>query len=125
MTALYIVLDTVGARLSQNAFAYAGAAGLFNGVAIAVLERARGASPLVLVRRYGRWVIAPALLSFVAYFLFIYALTEAPAAPAATLRETSVVFAVLIGAFVLRERVTLQRWLAIVLVVIGGALLRF
>jgi drug/metabolite transporter (DMT)-like permease len=124
VTALYIVLDAAGARLSQNAFAYAGAAGLGNALVVGVLERVRGTSPFMLVRKAGAGVIAPALLSFVAYFLFIFALTEAPAASVATLRETSVVFAVLIAAFLLGERVSSQRWVAIMLVFFGASLLR-
>jgi uncharacterized membrane protein len=40
------------------------------------------------------------------------------------LRETSILFGILISAWLLRERVTGQRWIAAGLIVLGAVLLR-
>lgn len=57
-----------------------------------------------------------------AYGLTLAALSRAPAAPVAALRETSVLFATAFGAIVLRERVTPARAAGAVAVVTGVAL---
>jgi drug/metabolite transporter (DMT)-like permease len=57
-----------------------------------------------------------------AYGLVLAALTIAPAAPVAAVRETSVVMATAMAALVLGERVEPARWLGSVVVVVGIAL---
>ena len=64
----------------------------------------------------------PELASFGAYALALAALELASAAPVAAVRETSVLFAVALGAIVLHERVTPVRALGAVLIVAGVAL---
>jgi drug/metabolite transporter (DMT)-like permease len=66
---------------------------------------------------------AAGLLSFVAYALVLAALSRAPAAPVAAVRETSVVIVALLAAYVLRERVGAARLAGAVVVVVGVALL--
>jgi uncharacterized membrane protein len=58
------------------------------------------------------------------YWVAIWAFTQAPIAMVAALRETSVLFAVLIAAVVLTERLTLVRLAAAGLIVGGAAGLR-
>jgi drug/metabolite transporter (DMT)-like permease len=65
---------------------------------------------------------AAALASFGAYALVLAALDLAPAASVAAVRETSVLFAVALGAIVLHERVTPWRAVGAALVVTGVAL---
>jgi drug/metabolite transporter (DMT)-like permease len=68
-------------------------------------------------------MIVAGLSGTVAYTLVLAALTLAPAAFVAAVRETSVVMATALGAFVLRERVEPSRWLGSGVVVVGIALL--
>ena len=76
---------------------------------------------LTAVRReIGVATLAAAVASFGAYALALAALARAPAAPVAAVRETSVLFAVALGAIVLHERVTLVRAVGAALIV-GGA----
>jgi drug/metabolite transporter (DMT)-like permease len=70
----------------------------------------------------GAATVMAALASFGAYALVLVALSLAPAAAVAAVRETSVLFAVALGAAVLHERVTPARALGAVLVVTGVAL---
>ncbi len=62
--------------------------------------------------------------SFTAYAIVVWAFTQAPIALVTALRETSIVFAVLIGALVLRERVDLARVAGSFLALTGVAMMR-
>ena len=92
-------------------------------VAVAALFAHAVTGRLAYVRReLGPTTIAAGLASFGAYALALAALELASAASVAAVRETSVLFAVALGAFVLRERVTPGRAVGAVLVVAGVAL---
>jgi drug/metabolite transporter (DMT)-like permease len=67
--------------------------------------------------------VAAGLATFAAYVLVLAALTRAPAASVAAVRETSVVIATLLAVPILHERVGPQRVAGAVLVVVGVALL--
>lgn len=62
-------------------------------------------------------------MMFAAYAIVIYAFTLAPIAQFAALRETSIIFAALIGAYFLREQFGSRRVVASILVVSGVAVL--
>jgi drug/metabolite transporter (DMT)-like permease len=66
--------------------------------------------------------VAAAVCSFGAYALVLAALSLAPAAAVAAVRETSILFAVALAAVVLRERVGPVRVAGAVLVVAGVTL---
>lgn len=66
--------------------------------------------------------LAGGVASIAAYGLVLVALTTAPAAGVAALREVSVVFAAILGAVVLHERVGVSRLLGSVVVALGVAL---
>ena len=65
------------------------------------------------------------LASFVAYLLVVWAFTQAPIALVTALRETSIVFAVLIGVFIFREKLNLAKVISTFLTIAGAVLLRF
>jgi drug/metabolite transporter (DMT)-like permease len=93
-------------------------------VAAAVLILEARARRLVAVRAaVGRRTVVAAVASFGAYALVLAALTRAPAAAVAAVRETSILFAVALGAGVLRERVGAVRAVGAALVVVGVALI--
>jgi drug/metabolite transporter (DMT)-like permease len=62
--------------------------------------------------------------SFSAYALVVWAFTREPIALVASLRETSILFSVLLGAGLLNERLTVVKTLAIVSTLTGVVLLR-
>jgi len=63
-------------------------------------------------------------LSLGAYWIVIWAFTLAPLALVAALRETCVLFAMLIGVFLLREHVSPGGWVSAALIVTGVVLMR-
>lgn len=64
-----------------------------------------------------------AILSTLGYWIIIWAFTQERIAPVAVLRETSVLFAMLILVFIIREGFSLLRIAIIVLILAGIVLL--
>lgn len=102
--AVYTVSDAIGVRLSGGAERYVVWLFLFQGwpFAIAVYAVRRGALLRHVARNQGRG-LAGAVLSGLSYGIALWAMTRAPVAVVAALRETSVIFAALIGAWFLKE----------------------
>ena len=65
------------------------------------------------------------LAAFFGYAIVIWAMTRAPIAAVAALRETSVVFAAIIGVVALGEPFHAQRAIAVLVILAGIILLRF
>ncbi len=64
-------------------------------------------------------------LSYTAYAIVVWAFTKAPVPIVSALRETSIIFALLIGSFFLKERFTLLKTVAVLTIFIGVLLLKF
>jgi drug/metabolite transporter (DMT)-like permease len=121
--AAYTVTDAAGARAAGSPHGYTLWLFLVDGVLfVAIVVWRRGRALAALARESWRPGLAGGAMSLAAYWLVIWAFTVAPAAGVAALRETSVLFAALIGAFLLKE--PLGRWrVAAAGVVTAGVLL--
>ncbi|UWQ21769.1 EamA family transporter [Jannaschia sp. W003] len=118
--AAYSLADGTGARLSGSPVAFFGWIAVLGAVPFAIFtEWRRPGLVLRLPVRVPAAFWGGGWASFAAYAIVVWAFTEAPLALVTALRETSIVFAVLIGAVVLRERVETAR-IAAVLVTLGG-----
>ncbi len=84
----------------------------------------RGGAIIIEAARYWKSALVGGALSFVSYWIAIWAMTVAPIAIVAALRETSVLFGAAIAVLILREPLRLTRILAAVLIVAGLALIR-
>jgi drug/metabolite transporter (DMT)-like permease len=91
-------------------------------VGIAVWSR-RGALGTHLRRHWWRGLLG-GTLTIAAYLIALWAMTRAPIAAVAALRETSVIFAAVIGAWLLKEPFGRHRVAGACLVVVGIALLK-
>jgi drug/metabolite transporter (DMT)-like permease len=123
--ALYTLVDGMGARLSGHAVSYVLWLTLLSGPPILVwLWWSDGPALRTLVQK--RWTIglAGGVCSVGSYGLALWAMTKAPLATIAALRETSVIFAVIISMVVLHEKGGLRRLSAAALVVAGAVALR-
>lgn len=124
-TAGYTLTDGMGARVSGMPLAFVGwlmifSAAFFAPAVVALKGRAvLRASP----RDWGIGMIAAAA-SFAAYAIAVWAMTVAPIALVAALRETSILFAVLLGWAFFGERIDRMKGLAALLIVGGVALTR-
>ena len=120
--AIYTVVDALGVRASGNPLQYVAALFLFDGWPFALLMFARRGRAMGHYARQ-RWPVATvgALASLGSYGIALWAMTRAPVATVAALRETSVLFAVLIGSWLLKEAFTLRRMLG-TFAIVGGVM---
>ena len=123
--AVYTIIDGTGARLSGNPWAYIVWLFVLDAIPFSIYMLAtRGrAFRIALVDRRWHGLIG-ATLSAGAYAISVWAMTKAPVALVASLRETSVLFATLIGARLLKEKLTLRRWAGVGAVVVGVVALK-
>ena len=104
VVATYTVIDATGVRLSGGTERYVIWLFVFIGLpfGLAVLAVKRGAFIRHAAQHWWRGV-AGCVLSGLSYGIALWAMTQAPVAIVAALRETSVIFAALIGAWLLKE----------------------
>jgi drug/metabolite transporter (DMT)-like permease len=124
-TATYTMIDGLGARVSGDAVTYVGWVFVVDGLLFStgmVLLRGWRIVP-GNARAWGIGTLASAA-SYGAYAISIWAMTFAPIAVVAALRETSILFAVLIGWLVFGERMTRGKAVAAGLIVAGVMLTR-
>jgi drug/metabolite transporter (DMT)-like permease len=127
--AVYSVIDGQGARVSGTgaafAFAYnswADALTALTYLPIVLCLRGRAlATAFALDWRRG---FVGGLAAFLGYAIVVWAMTRAPIAAVAALRETSVVFAAIIGVVALGEPFHSQRAIAVLVILAGVILLR-
>ncbi|NVO56410.1 EamA family transporter [Rhodobacteraceae bacterium B1Z28] len=124
-TASYTLVDGIGARIAETPSGFilwmvlGDAVGM---VAYAAWTRGRSAFPaLLLAWKTG---IAAGAMSLGSYWIAIWAFTQAPIALVAALRESSILFAVIIAALILREPVSGWRWASAIAIAIGVALMK-
>jgi phosphonate utilization associated putative membrane protein len=132
--ALYTVVDGLGIRANVqaggHAWQYVLALALLDGLPFTALVLARrrrqGRATELLAYARSRWPLAAlaGAASLGSYGIALWAMTRAPVAMVAALRETSVLFAALIGALVLRERFDGLRIGGTLVLVAGIAALR-
>ncbi|MBV9522048.1 MAG: EamA family transporter [Alphaproteobacteria bacterium] len=121
--AAYTVNDGLGSRLSGNPLAYSATLFLLYGVLMTLIFLAIRGPIAGMVSRDGLKALAGGALSLVAYGLVIWAVTLGPMGSVSALRETSVVFAALIGRLFLREVLTARRFLASAAICLGAVCL--
>ncbi|MGB0798577.1 MAG: EamA family transporter [Planktomarina sp.] len=125
-TAGYSLVDGMGARVMGDPFAY---------VSWLLIFSAAFYTPAILVLR-GRSVfptswaqikmgIIAGIASFAAYAIVVWAMTEAPIALVTALRESSILFAMLLGWFFFKDKMGPAKILAGLVIVIGVVLTRF
>lgn len=118
--AIYTTLDGLGVRQSGSPLGYVVWLTLLEGLTLAVLVLAtQGAPMLVAVVRSWKLTLIGGATTLVSYGLVMWAMTQAPIALVSAARETSVVFAVVLGVVAFKERLTRTRLLSIALVMAG------
>jgi phosphonate utilization associated putative membrane protein len=132
--ALYTVVDGRGVRASVvsdlGALRYVLMLFVLDGIAYPLLVWARR-SPTqrteIVAYARKRWPVAAlgGSASIGSYAIALWAMTRAPIASVAALRETSVLFAAVLGTLLLKERFGLQRAIGTGVIVTGVMALRF
>jgi len=124
--ASYTLVDGTGARLSGAPASYVAWLFWLQGLLFVTL--------VALLRQRAAWAYAArnwlrgfggGLCLISAYGIVLWAMTQAPVAAVAALRETSVIFAALLGSLFLKEPFGRQRLIAACAVALGIAALRY
>jgi drug/metabolite transporter (DMT)-like permease len=121
----YTLVDGIGARVAGDPHAYSAALFVIDGIPLVLVALwMRGFAGLKPMREFlGRGIVGGAM-SLGAYWIAIWAMTVAPIALVAALRETSVLWASLIAVVFLKEPFVGARAAAAVLIVAGVVLIR-
>ncbi len=123
--ATYTIIDGTGARLAGNPWAYIVWLFVLDAIPFSIYMLATRKRAFVTEFADRRWHgLIGGGLSAGAYAISVWAMTKAPVALVASLRETSVLFATLIGAHLLKEKLTPRRWAGVGAVVIGVVALK-
>ncbi len=123
LIAMYTVVDGLGVRSAGSALQYVCALFLLNCWPFGLLVVWQRGPAAAWTYARARWPLATcgAVASLAAYGIALWAMTQAPIATVAALRETSVLFAALLGTWFLRERFTPRR-ITGTLVILGGVM---
>lgn len=122
----YSLVDGLGARAAGTSLGFYAWLALLNAVVFALTMRIWKPGTLTRVATGGRtMLLVGGAGSFTAYALVMWAFTQAPIALVTALRETSIVFALLIGVVFLKERLDLAKVASTMVTVAGAILVRY
>jgi len=125
MIAAYTLIDGLGVRASDNPLAYTLWLILLSSLLyVASVYAGRKHELHAHVHRYWPRALIAAALSIGAYSIALWAMTVAPIAAVSALRETSVIFAAMIGALLLKEPFGRHRIAGACVVAAGIALIK-
>jgi drug/metabolite transporter (DMT)-like permease len=126
LIAAYTMIDGQGARVGSDPHAYVGWLLVLIAFPIIVLSKKK-LNKNVKSLLDGHWQkgIPIGVLSALAYWVIVWAMTVAPMALVAATRETSILFAALVSWGVLGEKVRPLRWAGVIVTLIGLILAKF
>lgn len=122
----YSLVDGLGARVAGTGVGFYSWSAIGNAMVFAVFLRINKPGTISRLATEGRFVfVVGGLASYCAYALVVWGFMQAPIALVTALRETSIIFALFIGVFFMKERLDLMKVLATFATIIGAVLLRF
>ena len=124
--ASYSLVDGLGARIAGTSLGFFSWLAIGNGVLMIAYLAVRSPQTLRSMPTKGmRVLVLGGGASFIAYALVMWAFTQAPIALVTALRETSIVFALLIGVVFLKEPLNLVKVFSTFATLLGAFLLRY
>ncbi|MBI9092424.1 MAG: EamA family transporter [Desulfobacterium sp.] len=123
--AAYSLVDGLGARVATTALGFYGSLSILNAILFSVIiTMIRPGTIKTVIQEKYKLALSGGFASFTAYAIVIWAFTMAPIAAVTALRETSIVVALLLGVFVLKEPLDLIKVFASMFTLLGAGLLR-
>ena len=123
----YSITDGFGGRVSYSPINYTAWLMIFNATVtfpiLLVVMKKTDALRGVLSKGKKIFLVGGPL-SYIAYATVVWAFTHAPVPLVAALRETSIIFALLIGSFFLKEKLTFIKTISILIIFIGVIFLK-
>jgi drug/metabolite transporter (DMT)-like permease len=117
----YTLVDGVGARLSGHAFSYTGWLLVLTGGLFFLGSIGVGRGRVIRhIRHHWKKGMTGGACTLASYSLALWAMTHAPIALVAALRETSIVFSAILAVIFLKESIGPLRYAAIIMVALGA-----
>ncbi len=118
---LYSLIDGYGARVSLSPIVYMSWAFLLSAAIFPIVLKLKNRKNIFQnIFSEGKkifWI--GGTISYIIYVIVVWAFTKAPIPMVGALRETSILFSILIGYFFLKEKITTTKIISIFLIVIG------
>ena len=123
----YSITDGYGARISTSLLSYLSWSTILNAFLFAILLNfIKQPGIITKVAKDGKFIFfVGGSISTLAYITIVWGFTKAPIPIITALRETSIIFALLIGALLLKEKFTLLKTFAVLSIFSGIILLKF
>ena len=124
---LYSMIDGYGARVSMSPLSYIGFSFILNALMFPFFLKFMD-QPNITKRVFNKaksLFIIGGTFSYIVYAIVVWCFTKAPIPLVSTLRETSIIFALLIGTFFLKERFTILKSISIFTIFVGVIFLKF
>ena len=123
---LYSLSDGYGARISLSPLSFIGWSFTLNAIIFTFVLRTMNYSAvysrIVKEAKFIFWIGGS--ISYIVYGIIVWAFTQAPIPLVGALRETGIIFAILIGSLFLKEKLTLIKTTSIFIIFIGVTLLK-
>jgi len=123
---MYSLADGHGARISLSPLSFLGWSFILNAIIFPFVLKYMGYSNIFSrVMKEAKLIFwIGGTLSYVVYGVVVWSFTKAPIPLVGALRESSIVFSILIGFFFLKERITFIKVLSILVIFVGVVLLK-
>ena len=123
----YSITDGYGARVSNSFLSYMGWVFILNAFSFPLILKINDKSEVITkIFKEGKKIFfIGGTFSYIVYGIVVWGFTQAPIALITALRETSIIFALLIGIIFLKEKFTLLKVIATFVIFFGVALLKF
>tara|TARA_B110000967_G_scaffold207363_1_gene256520 strand:+ start:775 stop:1617 length:843 start_codon:yes stop_codon:yes gene_type:complete len=120
---MYSVVDGYGAKISMSAISYMSWVFIFSALFFPIILKFRKQKNILKkTLTEGKVVFwVGGFFSYMAYVITVWAFTKAPVPMVSALRESSILFAILIGYFYLKEKVNTYKIISILLIFAGVA----
>ena len=119
----YTVVDGIGVRLSGSSVAYTNSMFLLWSITMPPIFYAMRGRPPAYTRAQTVMALTGGLVSLLAYGIVIWAMQDGAMGVVSALRETSVVYAAIIGRVFLKERLSARRITSCLAIAMGAACL--
>jgi drug/metabolite transporter (DMT)-like permease len=118
---MYSVIDGYGARISMSAISYMSWVFIFSALFFPIVLRLRKQKNILRKTLTEGKIIfwVGGFFSYLAYVITVWAFTKAPIPMVSALRESSIIFAIIIGYFYLKEKISMYKIISILLIFTG------
>ncbi len=124
---LYSITDGYGARISSSATSFVSWTFIVNALVYPLIISFKNQKNLInRVKQSGKKMFfVGGSLDYLTYIIVVWAFTKAPIPMVGALRETSILFSIIIGYFILKEKISTTKIFSILLILVGIIGLKF